>query len=215
LRDRELDKKGPQRDPPFRERDRGMTSIHDRAADNLRFIRDAMERASAFTAVPGWGGLFMGLTAVGAAVLAGQRRADGSSWLSVWLAEAVVGFGIGLVTTIRKAWRSDVPLVSGSGRRFVLSFAPPLVAGGLLTIALIRGGNLDLLPATWLLTYGAAVVTGGAFSVPVVPLMGLCFLGLGGVAVLAPSTWGDVLMATGFGGLEIVFGIWIARRHGG
>jgi hypothetical protein len=192
-----------------------MTSLHDRAADNLRYIRDAMERASAFTAVPGWGGVFMGLTAAGAAWVAGQRRPDGGAWLRVWLAEAVIGLLIGLVATIRKAKRSGVPLVSGSGRRFVLSFAPPLLVGGLLTIALVRSGNLDLLPATWLLTYGAAVVTGGAFSVPAVPMMGLCFLCVGGLAVVAPSSWGDVLMGLGYGGLEIGFGVWIARRHGG
>jgi len=192
-----------------------MTSIHDRAADNLRYIRDAMERASAFTAVPGWGGVLMGLTAIAAAVVAGRRRAGGDDWLSIWLVEAVIGLVIGLAATIRKAKRSGVPLVSGSGRRFLLSFTPPLVVGGLLTLALVRGGLADLLPATWLLTYGAAVVTGGAFSVPVVPILGLCFLALGGVAVMAPSSWGDVLMGIGFGGLEIVFGVWIARRHGG
>jgi len=192
-----------------------MTSIHDRAADNLRYIRDAMERASAFTAVPGWGGVVMGVTAIVAASLAHGRRSSGGDWLSVWLVEAVIGLAIGVAATIRKASRSGVPLVSGSGRRFVLSFAPPLVVGGLLTIALMREGGRDLLPATWLLTYGAAVVTGGAFSVPVVPILGLCFLGLGGLAVVAPASWGDILMGAGFGGLEIVFGLWIARRHGG
>jgi hypothetical protein len=192
-----------------------VPSLHDRAFDNLRYIRSAMERASAFTAVSGWGGVVMGVTAIGAAALASGRRADPAAWLRIWLVEAVLGLGIGAVAMVWKARRARTPLATGSGRRFALSFTPPLVVGALLSVALIRAGAFEFLPATWLLTYGAAVVTGGAFSVPVVPVLGLCFMVLGGVAVVAPSTWGDVLMGAGFGGLEIVFGAWIARRHGG
>jgi hypothetical protein len=67
----------------------------------------------------------------------------------------------------------------------------------------------------WLLLYGTAIVTGGAFSVRVVPLMGLCLMALGAVALFLPAGWGDVLMAGGFGAVQIGFGIWIARHHGG
>jgi hypothetical protein len=36
----------------------------------------------------------------------------------------------------------------------------------------------------------------------------------GAVAVIVPA-WGNWLMGMGFGGLEIGFGVYIARRHGG
>jgi len=67
----------------------------------------------------------------------------------------------------------------------------------------------------WLLCYGCAVVTGGALSVPVVPVMGLCFILTGLAALGTPAAWRDAMLAAGFGGLHIVFGLIIARRYGG
>lgn len=201
-----------------------MTSsqpLHDRALENLRFIRDTMERAGSFTAVPGWGMAGVGLSAVAVAAVAGPVPAAGlygkpeARWLALWLAAAVVALAIGGVTLVRKARAANDPLLSGPGRRFGLSFLPPIVVGGLLTIALYRAGEFALLPGTWLLLYGTAVATAGAFSVRVVPLLGLCFMMLGVVALFGPVAWGNALMALGFGGLHILFGTIIARRYGG
>lgn len=182
--------------------------------DNLRFIRQTMERATAFTAVPGWGGVGMGVLALAAAGVAETRPTD-DAWLATWLATAVLALTLGGWTMARKARRAGTVVFSYSGRRFVLSYVPPLVVGALLTLALVRAGQLDALPGTWLLLYGTGVVTGGAFSVRVVPLMGLCFMALGAVALFGPSAWGNLLMAGGFGLLHIVFGVIIARRYGG
>lgn len=190
------------------------TALGDRAMDDLRFIRRTMERGPAFTAVPGWGGVGMGVSALVAAALASARPTP-EGWLAIWIAEAVLAVGIGTWAMRRKARRAGLPLLSGAGRRFALSFLPPALAGALLTVALYRTGELALVPGTWLLLYGAAVVTAGTFSVKVVPVMGLCFMALGGAALLAAPAWGDSLLATGFGGLHIVFGLHIARKHGG
>jgi hypothetical protein len=193
---------------------RQPVAIDAHAADNLRFIRETMERAAAFTAVPGWGGVVMGLTALAAAGIA-ARQPTSSRWLITWLVEAVVAVAVAGSAAAYKARQARMPLLSGPGRKFALSFAPPIVAGALLTAALFRAGAVAILPATWLLLYGTAVVTGGAFSVRVVPVMGTCFLVLGAAAIFAPASWGSAFMAAGFGGLQIVFGLIIARRYGG
>lgn len=190
------------------------TALGDRAMDDLRFIRRTMERGPAFTAVPGWGGVAMGVSALVAAWAASGQAAP-EAWLGVWLAEAVVAVAIGIGAMRRKARYAGLPLLSGTGRKFVLSFLPPAVAGVLLTLALYRAGLLGLVPGTWLLLYGAAVITAGTFSVKAVPVMGLCFMALGGIAFLAPPAWGDPLLAVGFGGLHFAFGLHIARNHGG
>lgn len=182
--------------------------------DNLRYIRETMERAGPFTAVPGWGGVAMGLTALGAAVIAAGQPSD-RAWLATWLAEAVLACAIAGWALVRKARAVAIPLLSGSGRKFALAFAPPLLAGAVLTATFVAAGLQGRLPALWLLLYGAGVVTGGAFSVRVVPVMGLCFMLVGAAALLTPLTWGDAMMAVGFGGLHVAFGLVIARRHGG
>lgn len=183
-------------------------------ADDLRFIRDTMERSAAFTAVSGWGYLVLGLTALAGAWLA-ARQESSFVWLSVWLAEGLVAAAIGLLSCTWKANRRGLPLFSGPARKVALGLAPPLVAGAFLTFLLYRIGLQSALPATWLLLYGAAIISGGAFSVAIVPIMGVCFMLLGGLAVLSPAAWGNWFLAAGFGGLHIVFGFLIAKRHGG
>jgi hypothetical protein len=188
--------------------------LHGQAAENLRFIRETMARAGAFTGVPGWGGVAMGITALVAAVLA-HRQPTLDRWLLTWMVEGWLAFAIGVVAMMRKSAAGETPLTSRPGRRFVLAYAPPIVVGGILSLALYHAGATHLLPGTWLLLYGAAVMTGGALSIPVVPIMGACFLAVGAVALAAPVGWGDALLGLGFGGLHVGFGWWIARRHGG
>ena len=189
-------------------------ALHDHALDHLRFIRATMERASAFTAVPGWGGVVMGATALAAAALAGPPR-EGASWLGIWLGEAAVAVAIALAAMARKARRSGAPLAAAPARRFALAFMPSLAAGALLTAIFARAGLTVRLPGLWLLLYGSAVVTGGALSVRVVPVMGLCLMALGAAAFAAPPGWGAWFMAAGFGAVHIGFGLIIARRYGG
>ncbi|MBZ5723741.1 MAG: hypothetical protein LAP87_01985 [Acidobacteriia bacterium] len=188
--------------------------LHARAMDNLRYIRQTLERAGEFTAVPGVGGMLMGSTALVAAWIAGAQTGSWR-WMAVWLAEGGVALAIGVLGAALKSRRVRIPLLSGPGRKFLAGFAPALLAGALLTLVFFRAGMPALLPGVWLLLYGAGVVSGGAASVRVVPLMGACFMAAGAVALLLPAASGDVLLAAGFGGLHIVFGTIIAVKYGG
>ena len=203
----------PQPDP-FSRRPAEPVALDDRARDNLRFIRETMERAGSFTAVPGWGGVAIGITALGAATIA-SRQSVPSTWLLIWLVEAAVALAIATWTTASKAREAQSLLFTGPARRFVYSLAPPLFVGALLTVLLVRIGVTGAIPGVWLLLYGTGVVTGGAFSIRIVPLMGLCFIVLGAVALFCPWSWGNAFLAVGFGGFHILFGAVIARRYGG
>lgn len=192
----------------------GVRHLHDRAMENLSFIRDTMARAGSFTAVPGWGGVAMGATALLAGALA-RTATDATEWLTVWLAEAAIAIGLGGVFLVRKTAAMGAPMPWRAARQFIGSLLPPLLAGAVLTPVLFRAGLHTLLPGLWLLLYGAGVTAAGTFSVPVVPVMGAVFMALGALALVAAPAAGDLLLILGFGGVHIVFGVVIARRYGG
>jgi len=187
--------------------------IHEHAMDNLRYIRQTLERAGSFTAVPGKGGILMGLVAL-AAAWAAARQPGAAGWLAVWTVAAVIAMAIGLGGAAMKSQRFQVPLFSGPGRKFIAGFTPAILAGAVLTAVLFRAGVSGFLPGIWLLLYGAAVLSGGSASVSVVPTMGMCFMFLGALALLLPG-WNDVLLPAGFGGLHLIFGTVIAVKYGG
>jgi hypothetical protein len=188
-------------------------SVHDHAADNLRFIRETMERAGSFTSIPGWGGIAIGTTAVVTALIANGRQPR--TWLAIWLADALVAAVIGAITMIAKSRRAGVSLTSGASRRFFSSYLAPILCAAILTFAFALRGIYDVLPATWLLLYGASFVSSGAFSIRVVPVMGVCFIALGAMAAFVPMPIGNILLGAGFGGLHVAFGVIIARNYGG
>ena len=191
-----------------------LNQLDAHARDNLRFIRETMERASTFTAVPGWGGVWMGVSALAAAGLS-TLTSTPREWLGVWLAEAFLALLIGVAAMSAKARRAGLPLFAGPARRFLLTLAPPFIAAAIVTLALVEKGLIALLPGVWLLLYGTAVVTGGAFAVRIVPVMGVGFMLLGATALAAPPGWGTAFLAAGFGGLQIAFGLRIAKQYGG
>ncbi len=195
---------GP-KDPPV--------ALHDRAMDNLEYIRETMERSRAFTAVSGGAVVVMGAVAL---VAWGLSRGVGPTrWVLTWVLAALVAMVIGTTATARKARDQGEPVLWGPGRKFVLAVLPALLVGGALTFPLHQAGQVALLPSVWLLLYGTAITSGGAFSVRTIPVMGVCFLVLGAAALVTPASWGGAFMAAGFGGLHVVFGLIIARRHGG
>ena len=191
-----------------------LPSLQGRAMDNLQFIRNTIENSTHFTAVPGYGGVFMGLTAIGAAFIAnGQTMIK--DWLTVWLIEALLAFAIGLFAVWQKSKIANTSLVSAPAKKFAKSFLPPVICGIVITFGLWRFGHFEVMIPIWIMLYGAAIVTGGSVSVRVVPVMGWFFIALGAAVFFLPVNFGNLMMALSFGVLHIVFGLIIARRFGG
>lgn len=189
-------------------------NIGDRALDNLKFIRETMERSTVFTSVPGYGGILMGATAVVAAYIA-HSQVYIRDWLTVWLTEAVLAFFIGLLAMWQKTKLAKTSMFSTPARKLLMNSVPPMLCGVFITLGLWRFGHFEVMIPVWILCYGAAVVCGGAFSVKAVPIMGWCFIALGAIAFFLPANTGQLMMGLSFGVLHIVFGFIIGRRFGG
>ncbi len=189
-------------------------SVQERAVEHLRVIREAMDRASTFTSVPGAALVAMGLSTLATAALAARAPGD-VAWIAVWITEAVLAAALGLAGIAYKARRQGIRPWRRSVSSFLRAFVPPVAAAVPLTAALALRGDTTLVPAIWLLTYGAGVTAGGVFSVPAVRVMGLAFLVAGSAALLAPAAARDIVLVLGFGGLHAVFGAWIAWRYDG
>ena len=188
--------------------------LAERAAENLRFIRSAMEGSSRFTDVAGVGMFLIGVSAVVTAVVA-EAQASARAGILVWEVEAAVAVSIGIAATLHKARGRWERLLAAPARKFLLGLAPPLAAGGVLTLALQREGLFELLPGMWLVVYGAAIAAAGVSSVRIMPALGFSFMAFGAVTFLAPDAWSGWMLGLGFGGLHMVFGAIIARRYGG
>ena len=200
--------------PRFERAPAEPTPLHDHALESVRVIRDAMERAGSFTAVPGYGMVAIGLTALVAAGIATVTE-TGDGWLTTWIVEGCLAAAISIVTIVWKARRLAISLASGPARKFALAFLPSLAAGAVLSFSLAAHGLGSLLPGTWILLYGTAVTAAGALSVRIVPVMGVLFMALGVLTLVLSPGYGNALMAAGFGGLHVIFGVIIARKHGG
>ena len=189
-------------------------SMGDHAAENLVYIRQAMERSATFTSIPGAGGVAMGVVALAASAVA-ARQPSADRWLMVWLVAATLAAIVGLIAMARKAKQGGGTLTGSIARRFALGMAAPFVAGAAITYELWAVRSFTVMAPAWLLLYGAGVLTGGIFSVQVVRAIGMCFMALGIAAIVTPPEWGNVWLAIGFGGLHVGFGAYIARNYGG
>lgn len=189
-------------------------ALNERAIESLEFIRTTMARSAPFTAVSGAGGIAMGVLALVAAAIA-RSSSSNEQWLTVWVLSAAVAVPVGFVLMRAKARRHDLALWSAAGRRFAQGFVPAIAAGAVLTFGLVRADAVDLVPAVWLLLYGAGVLAGSSSSVPVLAWLGALFMVLGVVSLFTPPSLRDLWLAAGFGALQIGFGAYIARNHGG
>jgi len=191
------------------------TPIGASAADNLRYIRNTIAAANTFTTIPGKGCIAMGIAGLLAALLE-TLPGLAPHWLPIWLTSAVVSCTVALFFMEKKARRQGMSLLTAAvAQRFFLTLAPAFVAGAILTVALRDQIGRDMIAGIWVLLYGVGVATCGVFSIPIVLIAGLGFMGLGTVMLAAPPDWTTAMLALGFGGIHIALGVVIARDHGG
>lgn len=192
---------------------RNPVSIETGAMAHLRYIRDTIESAHAFTSVPGKGCIAMGIIGLAAAGLS-SWPALAERWLEIWLGAAALAVAAVSWFLVEKARVQGLSLLRSVGRRFFLALAPALISGAVLTLVMTNADARGLIPGTWLMLYGAGLMAAGVFSLREVIVAGAAFMLLGAAAFALPAQWSAIPLALGFGGVHIVLGCVVLRRHG-
>ena len=183
------------------------------AIATLRYIRASMDGAGS-VAIPGSAGNAMGGIGLTAAALSSMPDLA-AYWLLIWLIAAPLAVLVGGVLLAKSRSITTFVAIGTPGRKLALGLMPSIFAGAVLTAVLWNAGLVEAIPGTWLLLYGCALVSASVSTIASVAWMGGCFVGLGIVALVGPAVLHVPLLALGFGGLHIVFGILIARGVNG
>ncbi len=188
-------------------------SIETRALGTLAYIKRSIE-SSGSMAVPGTAGVVMGCIGMLAAIAASTPRWS-PHWAAIWMLGGATAFVGGGALMAREAAQSGHARYLGPVRKFLLCLCPALFAGAVLTGVLWRAGLVSLLPGTWLLLYGCAVLSASTVTIAstmrLIGIMGALFVALGCLAFVSPAQMHTALLGVGFGVLHIVFGLLVGR----
>ncbi len=197
----------------------------DEARENLRVIRQTMERSTKYSTLSGLSGVLIGLSAI-AAVLVTSRtlhaRHDSHQPLAasypslglLWLLELALAVGIEFACNKRRAGAIGKRVASPLGAHILVAAGPAFVAALTLTAFFALHGLAAVVWGIWMLTYGLAICAVGLFSVRPVSYLGAAFVLAGAVTLLLPAQWQLAMMGLTFGGFHIVYGVLMGRKHG-
>jgi len=187
--------------------------IESRALGTLAFIRTSIESSSSMD-VPGMAAIVMGGIGIIATIVASVPR-YAPHWLGIWLIAAPIALILGGAMMAREAAQSGHARYLGPVRKFLLCLCPALVTGAVLTFVLWHAGVTNLIPGSWLLLYGCAVLSASTVTIArtmrLIAIMGVLFMVLGVLAFAAPPRMHTLIMGMGFGALHTIFGMLIGQ----
>jgi hypothetical protein len=197
------------------------------AQENLRVIRELMERSTKYSTFSGLSGVLAGLVSIAGClvqhfyVLTLPTQAQPAAFIVNWSIVVALAIGIDFMLTKRRAPLVGKTINSRLGRQMVTASIPALGFGALLTLAFVHKGLMHDVYPYWMLAYGCAVSAVGLFSQKEVQRLGWAFLAAGALTLLAQvfttipvagGSLGLIMIAVSFGGFHIVYGITMSRR---
>src|SRR5688500_13975771 len=195
----------------------------------IKNIRQIMERSSRFVSLSGLSGIAAGVCALGGAFIADKMlasyterniydRADEVSYFSVRdylalkynmillaLAVFAAAFLSSFYLTWRKAKKSNLPLWDHTSKRLAWNMIVPLVAGACFILGMLRYDQWLFVAPACLIFYGLALVNASKFTLSEIRYLGYCeiILGIINMFFIGKGLW---FWAAGFGLLHIIYG---------
>ncbi len=203
----------------------------DKYIDDLKDIKDLMNRSSKFISLSGWSGISIGIVALIAAFIAHLKiknwytlnSFDGiingkaidalkEDLLIIAAITLILSLGFGIIFTINKSKRINQKLWSKQSKTLLINLLIPLIIGGILCLLFIQKGNYGVVAPLTLLFYGLALINASSYTIGEIKSLGIlnCILGLIGVYQIGI---GIILWGIGFGVLHIIYGILMKIKH--
>jgi hypothetical protein len=186
--------------------------------EDIKMIREMMEKSSKFLSLSGLSGVIAGGTAIiGAAfayfyLLRDPAMTDFTRLQEVFilLADALFVLTISIGTAIflskRKAKRQGQPLINAMTWRIIYHFIVPLTTGGIFALIFLFRGNLQIVVSSTLIFYGIALVSASKFTYKEIHYLGITEIACGLLALLFPHN-GLLFWVFGFGFCHIFYGL--------
>lgn len=196
-------------------------------ARDITEIRSMMERSTKFLSLSGLAGVMAGIYALGGAYVAYRvydfnpaelTTESNATANSLWtiVGVAVIVLVLSLSTAIYLSWKKAVKsgekFYNATTKRVVSAMLVPLVAGGLLMLALFIKGFIGLMAPCSLIFYGLALYNTSKFTYEEVKPMGLIEIALGLIGAYYVN-FGLLCWALGFGVVHIIYGIYLHYKY--
>ena len=186
---------------------RNTVALDTHALGTLQYIRASID-AAGLLAVPGSAGIAMGAVGVLTALLVSLKPLA-EHWLQIWLVAGLVAIAFGTALMVHQVLSRGTALYRGPLRKFLMCLCPPLLVGAVLTWQLWLRAEFALIPGIWLLMYGCAVMAASTLTRRALAVMGALLAVLGVIALQVPVSFQNAMLGLGFGGLHLLFGIFI------
>lgn len=196
--------------------------------ENLREIRNFMERSTRFLSLSGLSGVIIGLAAITGIVAAylylglsfvepgyyhlatGENGEPNFSFYSFMVAVIFLVLIVSLLAagflTFRKARKQELPVWDASAKRLLQNLSVPLATGGLFCLILLYHGQLAFIAPSTLIFYGLALVNASKNTIEELRYLGIAET-ITGLVAMVYTDFGLLFWAFGFGILHIFYGI--------
>lgn len=200
--------------------------MQDPKLEDLKHIRQLMERSTRFLSLSGLSGIVAGLIALAGAVVhyifIAHRWAYryylgfDARYVTFTIINFAVVFILALVCayyfTHKKAKKNNEALWDSTSRRLLLNLAIPLATGGVFCLLLLHHRRPELIAPATLIFYGLALVNGSNFTMRHIRTLGLMEIALGFISAYYMN-YGLFFWAIGFGVFHILYGAWMYVKY--
>lgn len=196
--------------------------------EDLKEIKDIMNRSTRFISLSGLAGVSTGITALVGVYLAYKTIFKEQGYLSynavdlstksvgyillVAFGTLIISIATAIYFTSRESKRGNQSAWDYQTKRLLINLSIPLVTGGLLCLMLLFKGFVGMVPPLTLIFYGLALVNGSKYTLFEIRSLGLIEILLGLIAFQFIG-YGLLFWALGFGVIQIVYGLIIHRKQ--